>query len=166
MNFGILTKAAIALGVASTLGGSGPAAAATATTSFGVQIQITNDCTITSTNMDFGSVGFINANVDAISTLSVRCTVGSAYSISLNLGVGSGSTIAARKLTGPGGTLDYNLYQDAAHSLVWGTVNPAQTVQGTGTGIVQPITVYGRVPPQSSPGTGVYNDTITAQITY
>lgn len=166
MSSGILTKGAFALCFASILAPGGPAAAATATTSFGVQIQITNDCTITSTDMNFGSVGFIAANVDATSTITVRCTVGSAYSIALNLGVGTGTSIAARKLTGAGGTLDYNLYQDTARTIVWGTVNPTQTVQGTGNGTTQPITVYGRVPPQSSPGTGIYNDTITAEITY
>jgi spore coat protein U-like protein len=40
------------------------------------------------------------------------------------------------------------------------------TVSGTGTGLTQPLNVYGRVAPQTTPQPGAYTDTIVATITY
>ncbi|MGH6859584.1 MAG: Csu type fimbrial protein [Phyllobacterium sp.] len=166
MSSATLMKVAIATGLAAVLATGSPAFAVTATTDFNVQINITPECTISATDLDFGSVGLIAANVDATSTITVECTTGTAYTLSLDLGDGAGATIAARKLTGAGGTLDYNLYQDAARTQVWGLAAPAETVEGTGTGVSQALTVFGRVPPQPTPGTGIYSDTIQAVVTY
>jgi spore coat protein U-like protein len=141
--------------------------AATATTTFTVQITITNACTIVSaTNLNFGSVGVIGASgVDATSTISVQCTASAPYNIGLS--AGSGATVASRLMTsGASNTVGYSLYQDAARSLVWGTTIGTDTVAGTGTGATQAFTVYGRVPSQSTPPAAVYNDTITVTVTY
>lgn len=146
-----------------------PAIAATVTTTFGVQITITNACTIVSaTNMNFGSVGVIGASgVDATSTITVQCTTSAPYTIGLNVGTGSGATVATRLMTsGASNTVSYSLYQDAAHTLVWGTTIGTNTVAGTGNGASQAFTVYGHVPSQTTPPAAVYNDTITVTVTY
>jgi spore coat protein U-like protein len=39
-------------------------------------------------------------------------------------------------------------------------------VSGTGTGLTQTLTVYGRVAPQTTPKPGTYSDTIIATVTY
>jgi spore coat protein U-like protein len=146
-----------------------PAIAATVTTTFGVQITITNACTIVSaTNMNFGSVGVIGASgVDATSTITVQCTTSAPYTIGLNAGTGSGATVATRLMTsGASNTVSYSLYQDAAHALVWGTTIGTNTVAGTGNGASQAFTVYGHVPSQTTPPAAVYNDTITVTVTY
>ncbi len=143
--------------------------AATATTSFTVQITITNACTIVSaTNMNFGSVGVIGGpGIDATSIITVQCTQSAPYTIGLNAGTGTGATVASRLMTsGASNTVGYSLYQDVAHSLVWGTTIGTNTVAGTGNGASQPITVYGFVPSQSTPPAAVYNDTITVTVTY
>src|SRR5215813_748848 len=134
--------------------------AATVTTTFTVQITITNACTIVSaTNMNFGSVGVIGASgVDATSTISVQCTSSAPYSIGLSAGAGSGATVAGRLMTsGASNTVTYSLYQDAAHSLVWGTTIGTNTIAGTGTGASQVFTVYGHVPSQVTPPAAGYN---------
>ena len=143
--------------------------AATATTTFGVQITITNACTIvSSTNMSFGSVGVIGAaGVDATGTITVQCTQSAPYNIGLSAGTGTGATVASRLMTsGASNTVGYSLYQDAGHSLVWGTTISTDTVAGTGSGASQAITVYGHVPSQSTPPAATYNDTITVTVTY
>lgn len=145
------------------------AIAATVTTTFGVQITITNACTIVSaTNMNFGSVGVIGASgVDATSTITVQCTTSAPYTIGLNAGTGAGATVATRLMTsGASNTVSYSLYQDVAHSLVWGTTVGTNTVAGTGNGASQAYTVYGHVPSQTTPPAAVYNDTITVTVTY
>jgi spore coat protein U-like protein len=116
---------------------------------------------------DFGSVGVIGASgVDATSTITVQCTTSAPYTIGLNAGTGAGATVATRLMTsGASNTVSYSLYQDVAHSLVWGTTIGTNTVAGTGNGASQAFTVYGHVPSQTTPPAAVYNDTITVTVT-
>jgi spore coat protein U-like protein len=143
--------------------------AATVTTTFNVQITITNACTIVSaTNLNFGSVGVIGAaGVSSTSTITVLCTSLAPYTVGLSAGAGSGATVANRLMTSAAtNTVGYSLYQDAAHSVVWGTTTGTDTVAGTGSGASQALTVYGHVPSQSTPPAAVYNDTVTVTVTY
>lgn len=59
----------------------------------------------------------------------------------------------------------YQLYTNPARTTVWGNTIGTNTVTGTGNGLIQPLTVYGRVPSASAPA-GPYLDVITATITY
>jgi spore coat protein U-like protein len=143
--------------------------AATVTTTFNVQITITNACTIVSaTNLNFGSVGVIGAaGVDSSSTITVLCTSLAPYTVGLSAGTGSGATVANRLMTSAAtNTVGYSLYQDVAHSVVWGTTIGTDTLAGTGSGASQALTVYGHVPSQSTPAAAVYNDTVTVTVTY
>lgn len=147
---------------------AGTSSAQTVTDSFDVTITIAEECQITSTqDLDFGSVGVLTANTDAMATLQVTCTPGTAYDIGLNEGLGSGATTAARLMTsGASATVGYGIYQDASHSTNWGDAIGTDTRASTGTGAAQSFTVYGRVAPQSTPATGTYTDTITVSVTY
>jgi spore coat protein U-like protein len=142
--------------------------AATATANFQVRITIQTSCIVVSANdLDFGTQGVLSTNVDVPTTLSVQCTTSTPYNIGLNAGTGAGATVAVRKMTGPSSnTVNYSLYQDAPRSVVWGNTVGTDTVAGTGTGAAQSYTVYGRVPPQTTPIPGLYTDTITVTVTY
>jgi spore coat protein U-like protein len=143
--------------------------AATVTTNFNVQITITNACVIVSaTNLNFGSVGVIGAaGVDSTSTITVQCTLLAPYTVGLSVGTGTGATVANRLMTSVAtNTVAYSLYQDVAHTLVWGTTIGTNTVAGTGSGSAQALTVFGHVPSQATPAAAVYNDTITVTVTY
>jgi spore coat protein U-like protein len=142
--------------------------AATAVGSFNVTIVITSECKVQSTaNVDFGSEGVIDANVDAAGSVGVQCTKNTTYNIGLSAGSGAGATVAARKMTGPASeTVTYSLYRDAGHSQVWGTTIGTDTISGTGTGASQSYPVYGRVQAQTTPPPGTYTDTITVTVTY
>jgi spore coat protein U-like protein len=144
------------------------AAGAVASTTFQVQITITNACSIDSVNdLNFGSQGSIALGVDAITTFNVQCTLLVPYNIGLSAGVGAGGTVTTRKMTGPSSaTIDYSLYQDLTHLLVWGDSIGTDTVAGIGTGLSLPYIVYGRVSPQATPAAGTYSDTITITVTY
>lgn len=156
------------LGVLSTLALgllSGQAQAATATTTFSVTATMMANCTISATNLAFGS--YTTALVDATSTISVTCTKSTTYNVGLNAGASTGATVTTRKMTGPGGdTLAYGLYQDSAHTINWGNTVGTDTVSGTGNGSAQTLTVYGEVPAGQFVTPGAYTDTITATITY
>jgi len=145
-----------------------PAQGATASGSMTVRITIQAECKVlTATDMDFGTEGVIDADIDQTSTISVQCTNTTPYNVGLSAGGGAGATIAIRKMTGPASaTIDYSLYRDAGRAQLWGTTIGTDTVSGTGNGALQPLTVYGRVPPQTTPGAGVYTDTVAITVTY
>ena len=142
--------------------------AATATGQFNVTITIAAECLVNSaTDLDFGSSGVIAANIDAQSTITVQCTASTPYTIGINAGTGGGATVTNRLMTGPGAaTVSYSVFRDAARTLNWGTTIGTDTLAGTGNGSLQPITVYGRVPPQATPAAGTYSDTLTVTVTY
>jgi len=159
---------ALALTAALPLQWFSPAQGATATGNMTVRITIQAGCKVqTATDMDFGTNGVIDANVDQTSTISVQCTNSTPYNVGLSAGVGAGATVAVRKMTGPAAAvLNYSLYRDVARTQLWGTTIGTDTVAGTGNGTAQPLTVYGRVPPQTTPGAGVYTDTVAITVTY
>ena len=49
---------------------------------------------------------------------------------------------------------------------MWGNTVGTNTIAGTGSGGSQSYTVYGRVPPQTTPAAATYTDTITVTVTY
>lgn len=159
-------KTTIGLMAGSVLIGGG-AYAATTTTTFQVQITLTAQCLINSAStLNFGSSGFLSANVDQTSSIDVSCTNTTPYNIGLDAGTGAGATVAVRKMTSGGNTVNYTLYSDAGRTTVWGNTIATDTVAATGNGASQVYTVYGRVPAQTTPAPGAYADTITATVTY
>ena len=145
----------------------GPSLAATATSTFTTQVTIAASCTINSAStLNFGNQGVLIANVDQTSTLQVQCTNTTPYNVGLNAGTGTGATTVVRKMTSGANTVNYALYSDSARTTVWGNTIGTDTVLATGSGASQSYTVYGRVPPQTTPAPGTYSDTVTMTVTY
>src|SRR6478672_3237808 len=141
--------------------------AATATSTFTVQVSITATCLINSAStLNFGTQGVLAANVDQTSTIQVTCTNTTPYNIGLNAGTGTGATVAVRKMTSGANTVNYTLYSNSGRTTVWGNTVGTDTVAATGNGSAQSYTVYGRVPSQAAPAPGTYTDTITITVTY
>jgi spore coat protein U-like protein len=132
-----------------------------------VQVSITATCTINSASaLNFGTQGVLAANVDQTSTIQLTCTNTTPYNIGLNAGTGTGATVATRKLTSGANTINYTLYSNSGRTTVWGNTVGTDTVAATGNGAAQNYTVYGRIPPQTTPAPGNYADTITITVTY
>jgi len=139
----------------------GSAMAATTGTSFTVSATVVASCSVSATNLAFGSYTG-SSNLDQTSTVSVTCTNGTDYSVALNDGANaSGST--RRMLSGGSNYLSYEMYSDAGRSTVW---NAATPVTGTGSGVAQSLTVYGRVPSGQNVPAGSYSDTVQVTVTY
>lgn len=135
----------------------------TVTDTFDVMIQIDAFCAITNpTNLDFGTNTLLNANIDQSSTFDVQCTNTTPFDIGLDQGLNFTTT---RRMD-DGGTnyVEYALYSDAGYATVWD--DTANLVSDTGDGNVNGFTVYGRVPPQTTPAPGSYQDTVTIEVTY
>ena len=167
MKFRLLATAVlVGVGIA-----SGAAQAATATTTFNVRITITAACDISTTaptDVNFGTTPSTATNVDNQGALNVNCTPSSPYTISLDNGQ-NGTDVNSRKMSSGTALVPYQLYRLASRTAadVWGstTGTGGNIYAGTGTGTVQTVPVYGRVP-STNFAAGSYADVITATITY
>lgn len=121
--------------------------------------------------VDFGEQSNLTLFVDAESTgsggaggIELTCNSSLAYSVSLDNGA---NPQAGQRRVSRGGLdfVSYELYQDAARSVRWGDGPEARAL--TGTGAVQPLTVYGRVlAGQATPAAGSYVDTVRMTISW
>ena len=141
--------------------------AATATTTFNVTATVTSSCSVSATNVAFGSVAPLSSTTyTAQGTISATCTNGTSYTLALSAGSGA---YTARTMSDGTDTLTYNLYTDTTYGTVWGDGTGATATVGplTGTGSAVSTTVYGQmVMPQSTAGPGSYSDTITVTLSY
>jgi spore coat protein U-like protein len=108
----------------------------------------------------------VTSNVDSTSTVTARCNNTLPYTVSLSGGNAAATDPTQRKMAKAAETVTYGLYRDAARLQPWGSTAGTDTVTGTGTGVAQNITIYGRVPPQTTGSPGNYSDTIVATVTY
>lgn len=147
--------------------GTSSAIAATATGSFNSQIIITDECKVqSSTDMDFGSDGVLDAAIDSTSDFEVQCTTGTTYTLSLDGGNGASGTTTTRTMESGGSAVNYTLWKNAARTQNWGDAGGEIMSGLTGNGANQSYTVYGRVPAQTTPAAATYTDTVTVTVTY
>ena len=161
-----LTASALGLMLAA---GTSHVDAATDTATFTVTANIVDACDVQATNHAFGTYApGAGTALDATSTLSVYCTVGTAYALALNIGTGGG-TFTGRKMLSGAQELVYNLYTTAARSTVWGDGSGStSTVSGTGVGMLTAFThtVYGRIGTAQDVQPGSYTSTVTVTLTF
>lgn len=154
---------------------------ATATATFTVTASLTNGCVFGSslssptTNLgtiNFGSFPSVPTNVDVVSTsgagsVVVTCTPGTTVAIGMDYGIHGGSaTQRYMANSGATATLGYQLYQNAARTVVWGTGAQAMTISSFPS-TTQTYPVYGRLFSfTTSPTAGTYTDTVTVTLTY
>jgi spore coat protein U-like protein len=166
------------LGLAATVSGMaivaaafGPvASAATATANLGVSATVTNNCTISTAALAFGSydpvVAHASANLDGTGTVTVACTKGATATI--GLGLGSNPTGAVRRMKDAGTNyINYELYTDAGRSTVWTTSGAGLLATGAAPSkAARNFTVYGRVASNQDVPAGSYNDTVVATVNF
>jgi spore coat protein U-like protein len=143
--------------------------AGTTTTTFPVSAVINSACSVTAAALSFGAYNPSSGSpLDGTSTISVYCTVGSAYTVALDIGTGGGA-YTARTIANGANVLDYNLYTSTARTTVWGDGTGAtSTVAGSGAGLLTASTqtVYGRVSALQDKPAGTYTSTITVTVTF
>lgn len=157
----LISYAYSTIGNCQTIGGMNGTAA-----SFLVNATNQSNCTVSASTLDFGSAGNLANALDAVGSISLTCTLSTPYVVSLNGGNEGAADPTLRKMSKAAEKITYGLYRDAARLLPWGALSGTNTVSGVGTGSVQSLSVYGRVPSQATPSAGVYTDTIIVTITY
>lgn len=120
-------------------------------------------CTLSVQGVNFGGYDFMSSqNLDSVGHAIVSCDVSTSFSIALSTGAGS---YASRAMQNGAHQLSYNLYTDAAHTMVWGDgTGGSVVVSGSGTSVDE--VVYGSAPAGQNPFLGSYSDAITVTLTF
>ena len=143
------------------------AKAATATATFQVSATVNNACSLSASNINFGTYNaLLGTPIDTTGGVAVTCTLGTAFQIGLNAGTGTGATVTSRKLTSGSNVMSYGLYRDIANSQNWGNTPNTDTTGGIGTGLPVNYPVYAALPASQSVPSGTYSDTVTVTVTY
>lgn len=127
-------------------------------------------CRITVNPFAFGTYAPGNpAPHDVTGNIDVRCT-GQPGSFTATLSTGSSGSFAQRQMLSGLIPMAYNLFIDAARTLVWGdgtggSLTVVRSKPGPGRHDF-PLPVYGRIPPTQSVGPGLYSDDIIVTIVF
>ena len=143
-----------------------PVGALTTAGFFTVSAVVIPSCSVSASDLNFGTTAILSANTDQVGSINATCTNQLSYTVSLSGGDSGATDPTQRKMSKGAEQVTYGLYRDAARVLPWGDTIGTDTLAATGTGLAQSHTVYGRVPPQTTPSTGTYVDTIIVTVTY
>jgi spore coat protein U-like protein len=120
-------------------------------------------CDLNPQGANFGTYDPLSPGpLDTVGNVNIRCD--GIVALTVSLGPGNGS-YDERRMLGGGAELAYNLYTDAARTIVWGdgsgsTGNVSINAQNAD------IPVYGRMPGRQPIPAAAYADTIVVTITY
>lgn len=129
-------------------------------------------CTVTTTAINFGNYDvFNNLPLNSTGSVTVSCDLSPPPDVTISIGPSptSGGFIPRRmKNTNLADTLSYNVYLDAAGTLLWG-----DGTGGTSTVLLKNVTknkprittIYAIVPPQQNVSIGTYSDILMVTIT-
>ncbi len=129
-----------------------------------------SSCTITTvSNVAFGTYNvFSGSPLDSAGIIRINCTK-KAKSVTVDLTKGNAPTYSPRQMRKGAETLTYNLYLDAARTIVWGNGTGGTSQYGP----TNPpddtdidLTLYGRVPSGQDLSGGSYSDNITATVNF
>jgi spore coat protein U-like protein len=166
---GLVISAIVAIALACVWDGRAKAIGVSANLNVIVGVDIR--CTIVTSPLDFGNylAGGINATqpLDGTGSITVNCTSpGGAQRVTIGQGTspapGSTNNNPVRRLSQGSSHLNYNLYSDAGHTLVWNNNNGIRTTRN----YPQTMTVYGRIPAGQTGPAGIYTDAVLATITF
>lgn len=120
-------------------------------------------CSMSVTGVAFGAYDpFSSTSLDSAGNIAVTCDA--AYTLTLSAGAGS---YAGRQMSNGSSTLVYNLFVDAARSLVWGDGSGGTaTVSGSASASTVDYPVYGRLPARQNVTAGSYGDSIVVTLSF
>ena len=146
------------------------ARAETATSTLTISLRAEARCTIGSMSaLSFGQLR-VGSQRDATTNLAVTCSGDVPMMIALDAGAhplpGSSADLPRRSVVSDEGEwLEYQLYRDASHRLVWGSAEQvALALKGSPTTVTVPV--YGRVSGGPVRAPGRYQDTVFVTVSY
>ena len=162
--------------------------AGTTSGSLGVSANVSNNCTVSTSPVAFGTYDPIVANSSTGSdvlgsgTLTVNCTknagTGGGNAVSISLSFGQNATSSPRKMKNASlDSMDYDLYIPALASgeytdcttlsTIWNTTNVLSPASSFWQGTAHAISVCGKIPRgQTSASVGSYSDTVNVTVNF
>src|ERR1700736_3071277 len=133
-----------------------------------ITASVAAKCTIGAFTMAFGAYDpFAGAPLDQTAVVSINCTKGTSGTVSFDLGVNASGAVRRMKDTGAGTNfLTYEIYTDAAHTIVWNAVNTVSLGPSVLKNTALTATAYGRVPNGQDAAVMSYQDTLVATVTF
>lgn len=129
-------------------------------------------CTVSATGVAFGGYDPHSAAPDdSTGSISATCLIIDAAP-DVEISSGSAPNFSTRRMTNGGATLNYNLYTNASHTIVWGDGtggSSTATLTLTGTFIIwrsYSRTIYGRIPAGQNVTAGSYGDLLVVTVTF
>lgn len=121
-------------------------------------------CTVSAQSINFGSYDvFSHLNLESTGNINISCDSTASYSISLSSGNG---TFSDRTLNFSTYLLSYNLFIDAARTMIWGDGSGGTSaVSGMASTTADHI-VYGRIPARQNAYVGNYNDNVNVTVSF
>lgn len=123
-------------------------------------------CYVSTTAVNFGAHTQLLAAVPASGAIAPQCSNTLPYTISLGGGLSGATDPTQRKMAQGAKQVTYGLYRDNGFLQPWGSTIGVNTYAGTGTGFSQSVTVFGRLPIQPIPATGLFSDSVVVTVTY
>jgi len=110
------------------------------------------------------------ASVDSAGDITFRCSgVAPEDRVRIELDHGLSALGTQRRLSCPAGTLEYQLYLDAARTQIWGDGTDGRLPWESGAlsdGVAVHVPVYGRIRAGQNVPAGAYADTITVTVEF
>ena len=125
---------------------------------------------VTATNLNFGNYNAASPSATTANmAVTVRCVraIDTLPAFVVSLSIGSSSTYTPRTMTSGANTLQYNIFNQAAFTTIWGDGTGGTATRSYGGGGNAAVgTGYGRIPAGQYVAAGSYADTITVTVTY
>jgi spore coat protein U-like protein len=144
----------------------------TLTASLDVSVNVVTSCTFSATNysLTFADFNPTGPAINGTGTIGVTCNATVPYTITLGDGLNA-QTGVRRMNDGGANRLEYTLSRpDATNTTNTNTPwNTTSVVARTGTGALQPATVYGQITAGGNNGTvpaGAYSDTVVVSLIF
>ncbi len=136
------------------------------------QSTAANSCSISASGVNFGVYDPMAPSPNnSTGQVEVDCTTGQSVSYAIQLSAGNSNNYAMRKLLNGSSLLNYNLFTNAAHTIIWGNgasgssqVSDSAKCKNKKTCI---HTVYASIPAlQTGAPIGTYSDNIVVTLVY
>lgn len=126
-----------------------------------------DDCSIALNALLFGNYDPLETLVPLDRTTSINVSCNRATDARIEFSTGQSGSYGARTMRLGASALRYNLYLDAAHSIILGDGSASSVpILGRFNNGSDTITLYARVPPGQDPAVGHHVDTIIVTMTF
>lgn len=136
------------------------------TSTIPVTLVVTNDCTITAPNVNFGSAASVAGFLPVTGSVSLTCTKGMSYTVGLSAGAQPAANGRRRMVSGSN-YLQYDIYSGGAGA-VWGDATNRVSSAGAADGVSSQHFPYTAsiYTDQATPPVGTYTDSVVVDVRY